>query len=86
LDIDGVLAGQVLISKDQMTTLAMIPVTGEIEACLGGGSKVALHPYNSLAARPRSVIQLEFHLLRKFLAPATTALEDPGGHKQRAGE
>src|SRR5215469_1727300 len=77
--------GKILISKGQMTTLAMIPVAGEIEAYLCGGSKVALHPgqligteitfsglpspADIVVASQARIVWWEVDLLRKFLEP-----------------
>jgi CRP-like cAMP-binding protein len=78
-------AGQVLINKGQMITQAMIMVTGEIDAHLGDGNKVALHPGQLIGTEiafsglpspadvvvvsPARVISWNLDLLRKFLEP-----------------
>ena len=77
--------GQVLINKGQMITQAMIMVTGEIDAHLGDGNKVALHPGQLIGTEiafsglpspadvvvvsPARVISWNLDLLRKFLEP-----------------
>jgi len=78
-------AGQVLINKGQTVTQAMIMVRGEIEASLGDGSKVALHPgqligtgiafsglpspADIVVVSPARVVSWNLALLRKFLEP-----------------
>ena len=78
-------AGQLLINKGQVVTQAMILVRGEIDARLGEGSRVALHPGQLIGTEiafsglpspadvvvvsPARVVSWNLALLRKFLEP-----------------